>query len=627
VANIPAGIKFAWPSTVATIPAGYTRYAALDGRYARAAASAGGTGGAATHLHSINLHNHTQNSHDHALTVGDSAATHPAPVGLAVTVAQNSTHNHTGDSDGQTGVNFAKAAHNSDSANNDPKNLEVIFVTSDGSAGFPVDAIGWWAAAVASLPGDWDQHPDALDRFLKGAAAAGDGGATSDSHTHTCPAHTHAQDAHVHFVGTIGPDSLATWDIVQTVAYVQATPDPHSHNVNSNSGTATATNQNATPTLNVGITNPTHIDLHAITRAAGGDECPTGLIGIWTGLAGAIPANWFACDGTLGTPDLTGNRLVRSTDTGDPSLATGGGSHSHTSAAHNHTQNSHTHTAGVSLYATAFTNVKEHLNPAQPNCRLVLDYAHTHSVSLSSGTATNQSTAITTATATPTPLYTDVIFVQYQGVPAAAGAGIDSVRVRPADWFLAYSPTDDAEGVRFLNLVDVERTGDTTEHTPDLGAEGGDAPRQAITRLGASLILGFVPASPGAINIGIVDADRFHWKEAAVIAGDYYQVAMDVQHGSTMIVVLGLIDDAGTKRWYQTCGQWDVTAGNFDFETAVECDTLIPGSFPDAKDAGGTLRRVADGSLLFAFIDDADDIHVMRCAAMPADATGTWVEV
>ena len=65
--NPLAGIIIAWPGTVASIPAGWTRVTALDGRYPKmvaAAAEPGTTGGAPTHTHTSPVHGHTT-AHTH----------------------------------------------------------------------------------------------------------------------------------------------------------------------------------------------------------------------------------------------------------------------------------------------------------------------------------------------------------------------------------------------------------------------------------------------------------------------------------------------------------------------------------------------------------------------------------
>lgn len=79
---------------------------------------------------------------------------------------------------------------------------------------------------------------------------------------------------------------------------------------------------------------------------------PSGVICMWSGAVGDIPANWQICDGTNGTPDLTDRFIVGAGDSYDPGDT--GGSDS-VNLQHNHSgfvgyESSHTHADGT--YAT-----------------------------------------------------------------------------------------------------------------------------------------------------------------------------------------------------------------------------------------------------------------------------------
>lgn len=51
------------------------------------------------------------------------------------------------------------------------------------------------------------------------------------------------------------------------------------------------------------------------TIVAGGDSFPSGGIIIWSGSADNVPTGWHICDGTEGTPDLTGKFVLGSSAT------------------------------------------------------------------------------------------------------------------------------------------------------------------------------------------------------------------------------------------------------------------------------------------------------------------------
>ena len=64
-----------------------------------------------------------------------------------------------------------------------------------------------------------------------------------------------------------------------------------------------------------------------------------GIIAIWSGAIVDIPAGWYLCDGTNGTPDLRDRFVLCCSGTNPP--GTTGGSATHT---HSFTLNNHTHT-------------------------------------------------------------------------------------------------------------------------------------------------------------------------------------------------------------------------------------------------------------------------------------------
>lgn len=65
---------------------------------------------------------------------------------------------------------------------------------------------------------------------------------------------------------------------------------------------------------------------------------PTGIICIWSGSIGSIPAGWALCDGNYGTPDLRDRFVVGAGDA--YSVGDIGGANTHT---HNFTTNGHSH--------------------------------------------------------------------------------------------------------------------------------------------------------------------------------------------------------------------------------------------------------------------------------------------
>lgn len=124
-----------------------------------------------------------------------------------------------------------------------------------------------------------------------------------------------------------------------------------------------------------GVTLQTLDNLYPILQNASGSGAtiPTGLISLWSGSIGSIPAGWALCNGTNGTPDLR-DRFVVCAGGGYAVGATGGQtdttlvSHTHTATVtdpgHVHQQtgrtgdNTSTNTAGFTTAAALFVGAE-----------------------------------------------------------------------------------------------------------------------------------------------------------------------------------------------------------------------------------------------------------------------------
>lgn len=79
---------------------------------------------------------------------------------------------------------------------------------------------------------------------------------------------------------------------------------------------------------------------------------PSGMILAWSGAISAIPAGWYLCDGTAGTPDLT-DRFILHADAdaaGTNNVGDTGGAKTHTlltAEMPSHTHNMYTAAAGA----------------------------------------------------------------------------------------------------------------------------------------------------------------------------------------------------------------------------------------------------------------------------------------
>lgn len=77
---------------------------------------------------------------------------------------------------------------------------------------------------------------------------------------------------------------------------------------------------------------------------------PAGIILLWSGSIGSIPAGYVLCDGNNGTPDLQDNFVVGAGSTYNPGITGGSTSHLHPFTADPH---SHSIAAGAGISSGA----------------------------------------------------------------------------------------------------------------------------------------------------------------------------------------------------------------------------------------------------------------------------------
>lgn len=403
--SVASGIICAWPSTVATIPANWSRVSTLDSKFLRGSASGtnpGGTGGSATHTHTVTDHTHTQGGHTHTMTLASSASGSFADVEDGLTSTSNyRDHSHTGTSNSTTATNQnASVTLNTSSSN--PSYYTVIWIQSDGTpSGFPPSSILFYNNNTP--PSGWGNHAASAGRFLMGAATSADGGSTGGAatHTHTETAtHNHTQDAHSH-TGISG--TTATPRACDGTADTNVVDYTHTHTVTS--AAATATNQ-ATSIGTVSTVNgePPYKTLAHIENTSGSNSLLSNLIAVWTGTLVNIPTGWVLCDGTNSTPDLRTYFIKQ----GTIGTTSGNQGHAHTEAGHNHTQNAHSHAAADSDGPSGYHAVHAYHTTKIEMAR----YDNTHSTTLDSETGQNYTTQATIQTNSDTrPAYYDVAFI------------------------------------------------------------------------------------------------------------------------------------------------------------------------------------------------------------------------
>lgn len=349
--NIPAGVILIWPGTNASIPTGFSRVTALDGKYPKGANgdTANTSGGNATHSHTSPTHSHNLPAHQHTYTIAgivnwDGYMFVQRSGGGSIT---DSAHTHSGTTDNSAPGSSSATAVTYGSISNDPVYTKVIFITGDGAHPIPDNAV--MLSSDAALPANYTILTSLKNQFLKGAAAAADGGATGGSTTNVHDiGHSHTGYNHDHGSTT---STLAN-EVWASLPCCNSLGNQHQHTF-SPGATDIAPDNFVGSLTTPEVVEPLHKKLLAL-QASGADLQP-GLIGLWLGSIASIPSGWNLCDGSSVTLDMRNFHLKCANDS--TQIAATGGANSHTHAAQ-----SHTHT----------TQPHHHSIPAQhhPNCNL-----------------------------------------------------------------------------------------------------------------------------------------------------------------------------------------------------------------------------------------------------------------
>ena len=427
MAVLTADFLIPWPSTAASIPAGFTRNTAFDDRYPQgsdSAYTAPANGGAATHTHTY-THTHIGDAHDHDISANEitSLGTINYPNhGLGAAVVASATHSHPSYSSNSNTATYTNTSPTITAGAMQPASFRVIWLQpNDATHDVPNGALTW--TDLTSAPSGYrladgtGGAPNIVDRFLIGAAAAGDGGGTvgSDTHTHAVADHLHARNTHTHASKDASQASAVEDD--GNDASTDATSRRGIHHTfallaeaAANTNTATGVTLAATSSL------PAYITLLGVQNNSGGESTPNKTILPYIATAASLPTNWVLCDGTGGTLDCT-NKQIRATATGGSVGATGGANtHSHTST-HTHTDTSHTHEVPA-------TNLSNAVNVLSGAGVVILNSASNHRAehtwTVSTETATMSASATASSTDDGRYLYRTVVFLRYNAPAGTA---------------------------------------------------------------------------------------------------------------------------------------------------------------------------------------------------------------
>jgi hypothetical protein len=354
--TIPSDLILGWPSTAASIPSGWTRVTALDAAYPIGATGTGApvaTGGATTHSHTTPGHVHSLGGHAHHLdgnTGTSNSSTTSARFNGASQAQADQPHSHVRPVATGTAAGGNSGSNNpgTTAANNLPPTREVIWISSDGSqANYPAGVLGWATEGVSG----WDTDTASSGRYLKGAAAAGNGGATSGAatHTHTVTNHSHAGISHDHAVNNTGlsnpSSSTEAGDGSNTPRWLPR----HTHPMNVTPAGTGSTGLALGGDTNAVSIEPVNRRLSVLVNSGGGTQ--TRIIGLYTGAIVDLDPLLTWCDGSNGTPDM---RAFFARDAGTDSINSTGGAntHSHTTPAHGHSMPTHDHATNTGTSTT-----------------------------------------------------------------------------------------------------------------------------------------------------------------------------------------------------------------------------------------------------------------------------------
>jgi hypothetical protein len=517
--TIPDDLILGWPGTAGTIPSGWSRVTALDGIYPRGSSGTGApsaTGGTTSHSHTTPSHTHAIGAHNHSVTgsTGTSnASTTSARFNGASQPQADQPHSHARPSATGTGGggNSGSASPGTNSVNNVPLSRDVIWIASNGAqVAYPVGVLGWSAESVSG----WTADATSSGRFLKGAAAAGNGGASSGAatHTHSVASHTHTGITHDHSIGSTGLSNPASSQEAGTGSQTPRWLPRHTHPMDVSSAGTGSLNSAGGGTTGDSTLEPPHRRLRVLRNTAGGIQ--TRIIGLYTGTVAGLDPLLTLCDGRSGTPDMRG-QFAR--DAGSDSVNSTGGAatHSHSVPSHGHSIPSHTH--NLSVLASTSSSYEA---PSSGDLGSSPTTGHTHSTAPTNDTTPSTGTGGTGSTnaVSHIPPYREVHFVRLDGTISGGSLAVPELKV--SDFAAATVPGftygDDLDRLASLTekvAVPTDRSHSFPRITADNVPLEGGLHTVATTLAGEDLSL--VIAVEGITAINALEAmlanDRVYW--------------------------------------------------------------------------------------------------------------------
>lgn len=350
---VPNGVIFIWTGTNATIPAGWQRVTALDGKFPKGIVNTSTqpntTGGSNTHSHTTTAnHTHTMANHTHSITLN-------AGVGAGADATSGNdmnsyNHSHSGTSGGVSDVSVSSVSATYKSVSHLPPYYEVIYITPTTNAtglapnavclyednDFTVSNTGKFVGYYECDGNVSNNVPDLRNKYLKGAGTGADAGGTggATNHNHAELTHSHTQTHRHSAVVFSAPARTLEGKNSQDTPYESNLN--HSHTIYPNANT-TAPSSNPTINTSGDTVEPAYKKLLSLKNNSGTTYTPLGVIGMWLGTLANIPSNYDIIS-TMNDKHLKIANLY--TEIGNTG---GSNTHSHTGTTHSHTIPSHNH--------------------------------------------------------------------------------------------------------------------------------------------------------------------------------------------------------------------------------------------------------------------------------------------
>ncbi len=195
------------------------------------------------------------------------------------------------------------------------------------SGGVPINTITIWSGAVEDIPAGWalcdgqDGRPDLRGRFVLGAGGTYNPGAAGGSEEVTLtvgqmPQHNHEVSFRRSSEKAMSSNNGNLTGTEPVVASTKVTGSSQPHpNMPPYYALCYIIKVSADETDGVTMEQVHDAIQQAIEAIPPGSNIPAGGVIIWTGAADAVPDGWALCDGTNGTPDLSGRFVLGSSAT------------------------------------------------------------------------------------------------------------------------------------------------------------------------------------------------------------------------------------------------------------------------------------------------------------------------